>query len=139
MSDRYCDNQTLILNTEERTEKLSIEELNDLIIDSIQDIKGRGIVKLDLRHLEDAPTDYFIICEGESVVQVKAIADNIHFRLKKEADTPPSHVEGTDTSRWVLVDYFNTVVHVFYPEAREFYQLEELWSDAKATKYEDIV
>lgn len=126
------------MNTEEQTSEFSIEELNDLIIDSIQDIKGKNVVKLDLRHLHDAPTDFFIICEGESTVQVKSIADNVSGRLKREAGNPPNHIEGTDTSRWVLVDFFTTVVHVFYPEAREFYQLEQLWSDAKVTKYEDI-
>jgi len=126
------------LNTEEKTTQFSIEELNDLIIDSIQDIKGKNIVKLDLRHLHDAPTDFFIVCEGESTVQVKSIATNVSARLKKEANNPPNHIEGTDSSQWVLVDFFNTVVHVFYPEAREFYQLEQLWSDAKITKYEDL-
>jgi ribosome-associated protein len=127
------------LNTNEEIKRLSTEEMNALIIDSIQDIKGKNISLLDLRHLDDAPTDFFIVCSGESTVQVKGIAGNIQARLKKEADTLPSHIEGTDTSVWVLVDYFVTVVHVFYPETREFYQLEELWSDAKVTKYEDIV
>lgn len=126
------------MNTEDKKENLSVEQLNDLIVDSIQDIKGKKILKLDMRHLDDAPTDFFIICEGESTVQVKAIANNINFRLKKEADTLPAHLEGADSSHWVLVDYFNVVVHVFYPETREFYQLEELWSDAKVTEYEDI-
>jgi ribosome-associated protein len=127
------------LNTNEEIKRLSTEEMNALIIDSIQDIKGKNISLLDLRHLDDAPTDFFIVCSGESTVQVKGIAGNIQARLKKEADTLPSHIEGTDTSVWVLVDYFVTVVHVFYPETREFYQLEELWSDAKVTKYEDFV
>ena len=130
-------NELYILNTEEKTTRLSVEELNDLIIDSIQDIKGKNIVKLDLRHLDDAPTDFFIICEGESTVQVKSIATNVAARLKKEAGNPPNHTEGAGSSQWVLVDFFNVIVHVFYPEAREFYQLEELWSDAKVTKYED--
>lgn len=127
------------MNTNEEIKRLSTEEMNALIIDSIQDIKGKKIVLLDLRHLDDAPTDFFIVCEGDSTVQVKGIAGNIQARLKKEADILPSHIEGTDTSVWVLVDYFVTVVHVFYPETREFYQLEELWSDAKVTKYEDII
>lgn len=126
------------MNTEEKTEQLGLEAMNDLIVDCIQDIKGKKIVKLDLREIPDAPTDFFIICEGESIVQVKAIADNVHFRLKKEVNVLPSHIEGTGNSTWVLVDYFNVVVHAFYPEAREFYQLEQLWSDAKVTEYEDI-
>ncbi len=122
----------------EEKNPMSPDQIHDLIVDSIQDIKGKNIVKLDLRHLEDAPTDFFIICEGESTVQVKSIADNVYGRLKKEASMLPTHFEGAKTSRWVLVDYFDIVVHVFYPEARSFYQLEELWSDAIVTEYEDL-
>lgn len=114
------------------------EKLNDLIIDSIQDIKGKHIVKLDLRELDDAPTDYFIVCEGESTTQINAIANNIQKRIKEELGTFPSHVEGKSGTQWVLVDYFNTVVHVFHPESRSFYELEDLWSDAKSIEYADL-
>lgn len=116
----------------------STEELNDLIIDSIQDIKGNNIVKLDLRQLEEAPTDYFIICEGSSNTQVKAISDNIQKRLKQENQVLPSHVEGANNALWICLDYFTTVVHVFYRETRLFYDLEDLWSDAKFTEYETL-
>ncbi len=118
--------------------KPSVEELNELIIDSIQDIKGKNIVKLDLRKLEEAPTDFFIICEGDSVTQVQAIAENIRKRVKEEGGTLPSHLEGLRAAQWVLVDYFNTVVHVFYPEKRAFYELENLWSDADFTEYDNL-
>ncbi len=114
------------------------EEINDLIIDSIQDIKGKNIVKLDMRQLDDAPTNYFIICEGDSNTQVKAIAENIRKRLKYEAFNSPNHVEGAANSLWVLLDYFDVVVHVFYKETREFYSLEDLWSDAVFTEYETL-
>ena len=114
------------------------EELNDLIIESIQDIKGKNIVKLDLRDLEDAPTEYFIICEGDSNTQVKAIADNIHKRVKEEGYTLPSHVEGTRNALWICIDYFSTVVHIFYRETRAFYELEDLWGDASLTEYESL-
>ncbi len=116
----------------------SAEELNALIIDSIQDIKGRKIVKLDLRKLDDSPTDFFIICEGDSTTQVKAISDNISLRLKKEANTMASHVEGQSNSTWVLLDYFTTVVHVFHKDKRGFYELEELWGDADFTEYDSL-
>lgn len=114
------------------------ELLNNLIIDAIQDIKGKNIVKIDLRSLHDAPTEYFIICEGDSSTQVRAISENVQRRLKSEMGVSPNHTEGVDGSKWVLVDYFQTVVHVFYPETREFYDIEELWGDAKQTKYENI-
>jgi len=104
-------------------------DLNDLIIDSIRDIKGKQIAKFDLRDLDDAPTDYFVICEGESNIQVRAISEN-------ETGITPSHVEGSTQARWILVDYFTTVVHIFYPETRSFYELDEMWGDAKITFYE---
>jgi ribosome-associated protein len=116
----------------------SVEALNDMIIDSIQDIKGKNIMKLDLRKLDDAPTDFFIICEGDSNTQVKAISNNIYKRLKDELGQPPMHIEGVQNSRWICMDYFNTVVHVFYRETREFYDIENLWSDAKFTEYENL-
>lgn len=118
--------------------QLSTEELNNLIVDSIQDIKGKNIVKLDLRKLEEAPCDYFIICEGDSNTQVKAIADNIRKRVKEEAGLLPLHTEGERNALWICVDYFDTVVHVFYREKRAFYQLEELWGDASFTEYETL-
>lgn len=118
--------------------ELSVEELNDLIVDSIQDIKGNNILKLDLRELDDAPTDFFIIAEGDSNTQVNALANNIYGRLKKEGNLLPSHYEGQQNGLWILMDYFNTVVHIFYKETREFYELEDLWSDAKFTEYQSF-
>lgn len=114
------------------------DELNDLIVDGIQDIKGKNIVKLDLRKLDDAPTDYFIICEGDSNTQVKAISDNIYKKIKELTGQTPLHVEGTQNARWICMDYFFTVVHIFYRETRAFYELEDLWSDANFTEYENL-
>lgn len=118
--------------------KLTVEDLNELIIESIQDIKGKNLVKLDLREVEDAPTDFFIICEGDSNTQVKAISGNIQKRLKLETATFPSHVEGEHNAHWVCLDYFSTVVHIFYRETRKYYELEQLWSDAKFTEYQSL-
>ena len=118
--------------------RLQIEELNELIIESIQDIKGKKAVKLDMRRLEDAPTDFFIICEGDSTTQVKAISDNIQKRVKEEAGVFPSHVEGERNALWICLDFFTTVVHVFYRDTRSFYDLEQLWSDARFTEYETL-
>ncbi len=114
------------------------ESMNHLIIDAIQDIKGKNIVKLDLRSLDDAPADFFIICEGDSSTQVKAISDNIGRKLKEKLGMRPNHTEGMEGAKWILVDYFDTVVHVFYPETRQFYEIEELWGDATITQYENI-
>lgn len=107
----------------------------DAIIDSIQDIKGKNIISLDLRKLDDSPTDFFIICEGDSNTQVRAISDNIYKRIKEKFKIVPNHTEGQKDCRWILVDYFNTVIHIFYPETRVFYGLESLWSDAVVREY----
>ena len=114
------------------------DDLNDLIIDSITDIKGKHIVKLDLRSLDDAPTDFFIICEGDSNTQIRAIAENVHFRVKHEAEVGPANLEGLQNAKWVCLDYFSTVVHIFHHETREFYGLEDLWSDAQFTEYANV-
>ena len=113
------------------------ELLNHLIIDAIQDIKGKNIVSIDLRRIDDAPTDFFIVCEGDSSTQVKAIADNIQRRLKTELGISPNHTEGMEGAKWILVDYFQILIHVFYPETRAFYDIEELWSDAPSTEHKD--
>ena len=118
--------------------KAELNGLQDLIIDCITDIKGKKIVLLNLKALDDAPVDYFIVCEGDSTTQVRAIAGNIERRLKDEVKLKPGHVEGTQHAKWVCMDYFDTVVHIFYPETRRFYDLEQLWSDAERIEYQDI-
>ncbi len=115
-----------------------VENLCDIIVDAIQDVKGKNIIKLDLRKLDTAPSEFFIVCEGESSTQVKAISGKVHMKVKQELGIMPNHTEGKESGQWVLVDYFNVIVHVFYPEARKFYELEDLWSDAKITEYQNI-
>lgn len=117
---------------------ISDDSLADLIVDAIQDIKGKNILKMDLRQVQDAPADFFIICEGESSTQVNGIASNVQRRVKEELAIKPGHTEGQQQGRWVLIDYFTVVVHVFYRETREYYDLESLWNDAKTTQYADL-
>lgn len=120
------------------TQAVPAEMLNDVIVDAIQDIKGKKIVKIDLRKLHDAPTNYFIICEGESNVQVRAITDSIYRKVKEVYQTTPTHIEGGLQSTWIVMDFFDTVVHVFYKDTRSFYELEDLWSDGALTEYVDV-
>ena len=117
-------------NTSLEIKNRDTESMNELIIESIKDIKGKNIVKLDMREISGAPADFFIICEGDSTVQVSAIAGNIYKRMKLEKGILPISYEGKNNSTWLLIDYFTTVVHVFYPETRNFYNLESLWNDA---------
>ena len=92
------------------------------------ELKAHDVTVLDLRGISTA-TDYFVIASGTSDVQVKAIADHILDELREEG-VRPQHVEGMSGGRWVLLDYVDFVVHVFHPQARSFYQLENLWGDA---------
>ena len=123
------------MSTAPAKQVITTDQMNDLIIDAISDIKGQNIIKIDLRELDDAPTDYFIICEGSSNTQVAAIAGRIQERTKLEANSTPGHVEGNKNNTWILIDYFDTIVHVFYAETRSFYDLEDLWSDGQVTEY----
>jgi len=92
------------------------------------ELKAHDVLVLDLRGISSA-TDYFVIAGGTSDVQVKAIANHVVGELKKDG-VRPEHVEGLRGGRWVLIDYIDFVVHVFHPQARQFYQLESLWGDA---------
>jgi ribosome-associated protein len=95
------------------------------------DRKALDVVQLDLRGIIGY-TDYFVICSGRSDRQVKAIHDAIHEGMKKQHGVLPERVEGLAQARWVLMDYLDVVVHVFTPETREYYRLEQLWGEAPA-------
>ncbi|MEY2923187.1 MAG: Ribosomal silencing factor RsfS, partial [Bacteroidota bacterium] len=103
------------------------------IIKGIEEVKGNDIDILDLREIDTAVCDYFIICNGNSNTQVNAIVNSIQKVVSKELKDKPWHVEGTDNGEWVLMDYVNIVVHVFQKQIREFYNIEGLWGDAKIT------
>lgn len=128
-----------MINTSSAVSKnYNSDSLCDLIIDAIQDIKGKRITRLDLKELDESPSDYFIICEGESHTQVKGISNNIYKRVRDEIGLRPFKTEGEQHANWILIDYFDVVIHVFYKETRGYYDLEDLWSDAKVTEYENI-
>jgi len=93
------------------------------------DRKALEIVQLDLREMIGY-TDYFVICSGRSDRQVKAIHDGIHAGMKEEHGLLPRRVEGLPEAHWILIDYLDVVVHVFTPETREYYRLEQLWGEA---------
>lgn len=97
--------------------------------------KAHDILILDLRKLTSA-TDRFVLCTGDSETQVKAIADHVAGKLAEEG-AEAWHVEGQEGRRWVLLDYVDVVIHVFYSETRDFYSLETLWGDAPAVRVDD--
>jgi ribosome-associated protein len=97
--------------------------------------KARDVSALDLRGISTA-TDWFLLATGNSDIQVKAIAEHVLEELRREG-VRPNHVEGLQGGRWVLLDFVDWVVHVFHPQAREFYQLERLWGDAPLRTFDD--
>ena len=113
--------------------KLLIEK----IIEAIQDTKGEDIKLLDLTKIENSAADCFIICSANSNTQVNAIAGNIEKKVRNELKNRPWHVEGTENAMWILVDYISVVVHIFQKHIREFYDLEDLWSDAQITSIDE--
>jgi len=114
----------------------SPDQLISTVIAGIEDIKGKEIIILDLREIENTVCDYFIICEGTSNTQVNAIVNSIQKKVSKELKDNPWHLEGSDNAEWVLMDYVNVVVHVFQKHIREYYDIESLWGDAKTTQIE---
>ena len=107
------------------------EELVAEVLELASDRKALDIVSLDLRGIIGY-TDYFVICTGRSDRQVKAIHDAVHEGLKRAHGLLPRRVEGVSEAQWVLMDYLDVVVHVFTPEKREYYRLEQLWGEAPA-------
>jgi len=111
--------------------ELSPSDLPDVVrraAQLAQERKARDVMVLDLRGISSA-TDFFLLATGRSDVQVKAIAEHIVDELRDDGQRP-NHVEGLQGGRWALLDYIDFVVHVFHPQARAFYQLENLWGDA---------
>ncbi len=100
-----------------------------LIADYAGDKKAIDIAELDLRGVLGY-TDFFVVCSGNTDRQTKAIHDGIHLGMKKDHGMLPRRVEGVSEARWILMDYLDVIVHVFTPEARDYYRLEQLWGEA---------
>lgn len=105
------------------------------IIHAIQEKKGENIVSLDLKKIQEAVTDFFIICEASNPIQLKAIADFVEEEVKKKCEESPYKHEGRQGEQWILIDYVNVVVHIMLPEPRKFYKLEEMWNDATIVEH----
>jgi ribosome-associated protein len=112
--------------------------LTDTIVEAMQNKKGKHIVSLDLRNLDNRVVDLFIICHGENDRQVEAIAKEVEDHVRLKLNDKPWHREGYENREWILLDYVNIVVHVFLEEKRDFYAIEELWGDAEIEEYEDF-
>ena len=120
-----------MIAAENNTTEKDVERIVHHIINK----KGEDIIVIDLRGISSV-SDFFIIATGTSNVHLKAIADEVCEKMKKEESSIPWHVEGYDARKWILLDYVNIVVHIFDQETRAYYLLEKLWKDAKIRRIE---
>lgn len=116
----------------------NITDLRPMIIEGIQERKGRSITVVDLSEIESAPVSEFIICQGNSSQQVAAIADSVRDYLLDNYGIKPYNYDGYRNAQWIVIDYGDTLVHIFTRETRQLYNLEELWADAPITEIPDL-
>ena len=114
------------------------KKLIQQITEGIQDKKGKNIVIADLSKIGDIICNYLVICQGNSPSQVTAIVESVKEFTRKGANSKPFAIDGLRNAEWVAMDYSDILVHVFLPETRDFYNLENLWADAKLTQIPDI-
>ena len=116
----------------------SNKELQQLIIEGIQERKGRAITIVDMSHIESAAAQKFIIAQGNSTTQVGSIAECVEDYVRENGGGKPYNEAGMANAEWVVIDYGDIWVHIFLPETRQHYNLEELWSDAKISAIPDL-
>ncbi len=108
------------------------------ITEGIQEKKGKNIVVANLTEIDDTICDYFVICEGNTPTQVAAITDSIEDYVRIHTHEKPMGIDGLRNAQWVAMDYSNVMVHIFLPEVRDFYNLENLWADAQLKEIPNI-
>jgi ribosome-associated protein len=132
--------QLSVLATRKKKSSVRLTKNSKLIktiINAIQEKKGENIISLDLRKVNEAVADFFIICEASNQPQVRAISDFVEQEIKEKCDEDPYRHEGMKNLQWVLIDYVNVVVHVMLSETRKFYKLEEMWSDGVTHEHDE--
>ena len=120
-----------------RHENDNTEEVLQTIVETMLEAKAQDVTSLDMRELQSAVTDYFVICNAQSKTQVNAIAEKVIDNVRNKLHVHVYHEEGFENSEWILLDYIDVVVHIFLTEKRDFYKLEDLWADAERKNYED--
>jgi len=109
-------------------------QLLESIISGIQEKKGKNITTLELKGIPGVICDYFVICEGNTPTQVAALAQSVEHVVKTNTQESPIRVQGQQLAEWIGIDYGDVIVHVFTPERRTFYNIDNLWSDAELEK-----
>lgn len=119
-----------------RTSNASSSVLARSVIEAIQAKKAKKIVLIDMREVSEI-ADYFVICTGESDLQIKAVVDGVEEHVRESVDERPWRTEGYDARQWVVIDYVDVVVHVFDQKRRSYYNLERLWADAPSEQIDE--
>ena len=112
--------------------------LVEVVVKGIQEVKGKDIVHLDMREVPNYVAEHFVICNGGSDRQVEAIYNSVERFTKEQMEEKPWHVEGKENADWILMDFVDVVVHIFTPDRRTLYGLEDLWGDAKRVTFENV-
>jgi ribosome-associated protein len=105
------------------------------ILDALQELKAIDIIVLDLKEVKEASSDFFVICNGSSSTHINGLSDRVQKNVWETLGEKPYHMEGRNSKAWMLIDYFNIVIHIFDKEKRSYYALEQLWNDAVITKH----
>ncbi len=114
----------------------SSKHIRDIIVEGLQDGKAKEITCLDLRKIDGAVSDFFVISHGDSATHIEGINRSVYKNCVKKLNEKPWHEEGKGNNEWILMDYVNVVAHIFYKDTRGFYNIEELWADAPKVVYE---
>ena len=118
-------------------EIIETKKILEGVLEGIQRIKGKEITIVDLNTINHTECGYFVICHGTSTTQANSIAQSVEDTVKEYTGVDAWHKDGYRNSIWILLDYGDIMVHVFQKEARDFYNLEGLWADAKTTKIKE--
>ena len=114
------------------------KKLIDTIVKGIQEKKGQDITVIDLQKIEGAIARYFVVCQGNTPTQVEAITDSVEDTVRVELGEKPVHVVGLELAHWVALDYTDAIVHIFVPDMRSYYNIENLWQDAAVTEIPNL-
>lgn len=109
--------------------------LEELIVQALLEKQGNDVCCINLKKINHVYFDYFVVCSGNSKPHVETLCDFVQYQTQKVAGTKPLHVEGLENKEWIILDYFNILVHIFQPEARQFYNIESLWGDADIQRF----
>lgn len=118
--------------------QLTTENLTEKIIESLQDKRARKITTIDLSSLSTSNAHTYVIATGNTPTQVAALADNVREKVQSDTGIKPVNYDGYRNSTWIVIDYGDVMVHVFVPDARAFYDIEQLWSDGVINNIPDI-